>query len=159
MAAPTHTTRVAPSGNYDLYDGFVSKIAFSLDPNITFWEKSVKLPGLDGGAPINRSTMFNSTFVTKHPGGLVEVTDGSAKVAYCLQSYTDILAIINVQGIVTVIVCDGSQQSAFGYLQKFDPAELVPGTHPEATITIVFTMYDNANNVESTFLTTEVTGS
>jgi len=157
MAAPTHTSRIAPTG-IDLYDGFVSKITFAADPNITFWEKSVKLPSLDGGEPINRSTMFNTVFKTKHPGGLVDVTPATAKVAYSLQAYTDITAIINDETTITVTVCDGSQLSFFGYLQKFEPDELVPNTHPEAAITIVATMYDHAANVESSFLVTEATG-
>jgi len=159
MGNPTHGTRVAPSGNFDLFDGFVSKITFANDTNVTFWEKSVKPPGLDGGEPIIRSTMFNTVYHTKHPGGLIDVTPVTTKVAYCLQSYTDILAIINdVNDTVTVTVCDGSQISFFGYLQKFEPDELTPNTHPEATITVIATMYDHANQVEGAFLITEVTG-
>ena len=157
MAAPTHTNRVTPTG-IDLWDGFVSKITFANDTNITFWEKSVKLPGLDGGEAIKRSTMINSVYHTKHPGGLVDVLATTAKVAYCLQSYTDIIAIINDETTVTVTVCDGSQISFFGYLQKFEADDLAPNTHPEATITVMPTMYDYENNVESTFLITEVTG-
>lgn len=158
MAAPTHEDRVAPSGNVDLYDGFVAKITFDNDPNITFWEKSVKPPGLDGGEGIDRSTMFNLVYRTFHPGGLITVTNPTTKVAYCLQSFTDIIAIINDETTVTITVCDGSQMSFFGALQKFEPDELVPNTHPEATITVLATMYDYVNNVESSFLITEVTG-
>ena len=43
-------------------------------------------------------------------------------------------------------------------IEKFEPDELVPNTHPEATVTYMPTMYDYANDVESAFLITEVTG-
>lgn len=157
MAAPSTTARVTPAGIV-LPDGHSTQVAFSLDPNVAFWEKNVTPPGLDGGEPIDTTTMFNATYRTFAPRALMTLTPMTMTGLYDPDVYDEIIAIINNEGSITVHFSDGSTLDFFGYLQKFDPAELVEGTAPEATITIVPTNYDPVNHVEAGPVMTEVAG-
>ncbi len=78
--------------------------------------------------------------------------------AYDPVVYTDILALINAPGGVTVHFPDGSTLDFYGYIKKFEPAALKEGEQPEATVTIVPTNYDPANHVEASPVLTSVTG-
>lgn len=157
MAAPSSTARVAPDG-IPLEDGFSTKIAFEHDPNISFWEKTVKPPGLDGGDAIDITTMHNTTWRTFAARDLKTLTEMSTTVAYDPDVYDEILAIINLEGSITVTFPDGSTLDFFGYLRTFEPNDVSEGSQPEATITIQPTNYDPTNDVEAAPVMTEVSG-
>lgn len=148
MAAPTPTVRGTPAGR-KLKDGFKSLITFANNTTIKFWEKTLKPPGIDGGEKIEQTTMHNTTYHTFAPQALKMLTDGTAKVAYDPAVFTQIVAICNQETTITVTFSDGSTWAFYGFLQKFEPDDLVRGTQPEATVTFVATNYDNANNVEA----------
>ena len=159
MAAPSTVTRVDPTTlGRMLEDGYSTKIAFAVDPDIEFWEKTVQPPGVDGGEKIETTTMFNSawrTFAARH---LKTLTGGQTKVAYDPVVYNQIITIINVPTSVTVTFPDGSTLDFFGYLQKFEPDDLAEGTHPEATVSFEPTNYDPVNAIEAAPVMTEVAG-
>lgn len=134
MAAPT-TARSTPVG-VALRDGHSSKIAFQADPDVSFWEKSVKPPGIDGGDPIETSTMHNTTWRTMAPRSLRTATPLTVVAAYDPRVFDQIVALVNVETGITVHFSDGSTLDFYGFLQNFEPNELAEGTHPEATITI-----------------------
>jgi hypothetical protein len=157
MASPETTVRIEPDG-IDLPDGFSAKIAFAADPDISIWEKTVTPPGLDGGDSIDTTTMHNSIWRTKRARSLVTGTDAQVTCGYDPDCYDEILAILNVEGSITVAFPDGSTYDFFGYLQKFEPSALQEGTYPEATLTIVQTDYDPVNHVEAGPIMTEVPG-
>jgi hypothetical protein len=117
-------------------------VALAADPDINFWEKSVTPPGLDGGDPVETSTMHNVRWRSMHPRALITMTPFQMTAAYDPEVYDSILDLINVQTTVTVHFPDGSSLAFFGYLQKFEPGELVEGSQPEATITVVPTNRD-----------------
>lgn len=149
MAAPTHTTRIAPSGNR-MDDGYQTLIAFSQDPDIKFWEKSVTPPGFDGGDAINTTTMHNTSLRTFASAALQTMTDASVRVAYDPAVIPQIRAIVNVEGAITVHFPGGQKLSFFGFLRTFEPDEMVEGQQPEATITITCTNKDpNTGSEES----------
>lgn len=149
MAAPTPTARVAPTG-IKLKDGYQALITFALDPNIEFWEKQVTPPGMDGGDPIDQTTMHNVDWRTSAPRALITLTNSSVTVAYDPTVYTACLNLINRETTITVTFSDGSTVAFFGFLKSFTPAAMVEGTQPEATIEIVPTNFDNgAAKVES----------
>jgi hypothetical protein len=141
MAAPTATARQAPSGQ-KLRDGYQVLIAFINDPNISLWEKGVKPPGMDGGEKVDQTTMHNQLCTTAAPQYLVMYTDGTARVAYDPAEWDAIHDLINSNQAISFIFPDGSVLVAYGYLRSFEPDELVRGTQPEATITIVITNLD-----------------
>jgi hypothetical protein len=157
MAAPTPTARVAPAG-IKLKDGFPTKITLAADTNIEFWEKQVKPPGIDGGDAVVQTTMHNTTWRTSAPRSLRTLTDMTTTVAYDPLCYTSILAAINREDTITVTFPDGSTLCFYGYLKMFDPGELVEGTQPEATITIVPTNFDPSGKVEAAPVLTNVSG-
>jgi hypothetical protein len=157
MAAPAPTVRIAPTG-IKLKDGFSTKITFAVDPDISFWEKTVKPPSIDGGDPIEQMTMHNVDWRTVAPRSLKTLGESTSTVAYDPAVYDQIKAIINVETTVTVRFPDGSTLAFYGYLQKFEPSEHQEGTQPEATVTIIPTNFDPVNHVEAGPVLTSVAG-
>lgn len=157
MAAPPTTVRVTPGG-IKLKDGYTTKIAFALDPDISLWEKDVQPGSPDGGPPIDQTTMWNTLYRTKAPQSLVDTTDGKSKCAYDPAALTQIMAIINREGGITVRYADGSTEDVWGYVQKFERDPLVIGQQPEATVTWVTTNFDPNAKVEQGPVVTSVAG-
>ena len=157
MPAPTNTVRGTPAG-IKLKDGYQSLIAFNANPTVSFWEKQVTPPGLDGGEKVPQTTLQNSTFRTFASRGLYELSDVTVKAAYDPNLYTQIASLINSEGSISVKWKDGSTLDFFGYLQKFMPDALVEGTQPECTITIVCTNWDPVGKVEAGPVLTNVAG-
>lgn len=157
MAAPATTARVTPAG-IKLDDGYSTQLAFSLDDNISFWEKTVQPPGVDGGDPIPTSTMHNTTYRTFAPSALISLTPCNTTAAYDPEVYNQIIAITNRRGSVTVHFPDGSTLDFYGYLRTFEPQDHAEGDPPEANIEIQPTNWDPTNNVEAAPVMTEVAG-
>jgi hypothetical protein len=132
-----------------LHDGYQILIAFANNPAIGLWEKSVKPPGLDGGEKIDQTTMHNTVWMTASPQYLIGLTDGTSKVAYDPGAWDDIFEQVNANQSITVHFPDGSALAFFGYLKSFEPDDLVRGTQPEATITVVVTNVDPTTCAES----------
>lgn len=141
------TARVTPVGTA-LEDGFSSKIAFAADPDVAFWEITVTPPGIDGGDSIDQTTMFNTAWRTKAARQLKELTDASLTCAYDPAVISQIIALINVEGLVTVHFPDTSTLDFYGYLKSFTPGELSEGERPEADAVIVCTNYNTASGAE-----------
>lgn len=156
MAAPRTAERGTPAG-IKLDDGYSTKVACYDDTDISFWERSVTPPGLDGDEPINTTTMFNVTYRTFSPRALKTLTPFTMSAAYDPDIYDQALALINKNKEWTVTFPDGSTLDFWGFLQKFEPGELVEGTFPEATITVVPTNQDN-DGAEQAAVMTEVAG-
>ncbi len=156
MGAPTTTARSTPLG-IKLDDGYSTKIACAADSDISFWERSVTPPGLDGGELIDTTTMHNTTYRTFSPRSLATMTPMTCSAAYDPDAYDEILAILNLNREWTVTFPDGSTLDFWGALIRFEPGELVEGTFPEATITIGPTNQDN-DGAEQAAVMTEVAG-
>lgn len=157
MAAPTPTPRGTPTG-IPLRDGYQALITFAASATICFWEKSVTPPGIDGGEPVDATTMHNVTWRVRRPRYLKTLTPMTTRVAYDPALYDDILSLCNVETTVTVSFTDGSTLAFYGFLQKFEPGEMVEGTQPEGSITIIPTNWDPVNAVEAAPVMTEVAG-
>lgn len=157
MAAPPTTARVAPTG-IKLDEGYQVLFAFSLNPSISVWEKSAKLPGISNGDPIPRTTQHNTTYHTKAPRKLNEITDGSMKVGYDPNCINQILAIVGKEGAMTAHLPDGSTQDQWAYIKDFQPGEFSEGSPVEADMTIVVTNWDPVNRVEAGPVLTSVAG-
>ena len=158
MAAPATTDRVAPVGIL-LEGGFSSVIAFERDPNVSFWEKSVQPLGMDGGDPVDNTTMHNTLFRTLSPRVLILSTEMALVVAYdpiVLDQIRDHL--LNQAGSITVHWPEGSTVDFFGYLRTFVPQPMEEGNPIEANITIQPTNWDPVNHVEQGPVVTEVAG-
>lgn len=159
MAAPTLTARGTPAG-FMLENGFVSKIAFARLPTVSFWEKSVQPPSIDGGDPVDITTMFNTKVTTKTPNSpLYDMGACVVVAAYDPNCLTQIRStLINQPGGVSNHYPDGTTDTWWGFLQKAEPSVLVRGEPPEITLTIMPTNYDPANNVEAEPVLASVAG-
>lgn len=157
MASPTATTRTTPTGKI-LEDGFSTKIAFSRVPGVNFWEKSVKPPGVDGGEKIDITSMHNTLEKTFAARRLVQPIDPTVKAFYDPGVLSQIYQLVNQPGSVTFRFSDGTTWTRWGYLQSFDPDELTEGEAPMASIKIAITNYDPTNDVEASYVLTDVTG-
>ena len=148
MAIPTTSTRSTPGG-IALGDGYQTLIAFASDLDIEFFEKSVTPPGFDGGDAVDITTMHNTTYRTKVSRSLIDLTDAGIVVAYDPLVLDSIVALINIEGSITVNHSNGDKWDFFGFLKSFVPSEVSEGSQPEATVVIVVTNYDPVNNVEA----------
>lgn len=158
MAAPVTTTRQAPAG-IKLRDGFSTKIAFENDPDVSFWEKTVQPPGIDGEDEIDITDMHNVAVRTRAARSLYTLTPVNTTVAYDPNVYNNIMSLVNSEGSITIHFPDGSTLDFFGYLKSFTPSENSEGEEPEADIVIVPTNTDPDNNyVEAVPVLTEVSG-
>jgi hypothetical protein len=137
-----------PTG-FKLGDGYQTEISFSRNNAVKFWEKTIKAPGLDGGDGIDTTTQLNTKWRTKDTRHLQTLTECTFTAGYDPDFYTDILALINSPGGVTIQFPDDSTLTFWGYLQKIEFAELKEGEFPECTGTITPTNWDPANYVES----------
>lgn len=151
MGAPTSTELGTPAGA-NLKDGYPTGIAFSVNANVSFWEKAVTPPGADGGDTVDTTTMRNVKYRTFASRGLITLTEMTSTVAYDPRVYDDtdgFDALINVEGSITVHFSDGSKVDFFGYLRSFAANEIVEGTQPEGTIVIQPTNFDPVGKVEA----------
>lgn len=148
MGTPANTTRATPVG-VKLNDGFSTLIAFAADSDVSFWEKTVTPPGIDGGDAIETTTMHNTTWRSMAARALRTLTDASTTVAYDPVVYDQIVALINVEGAITVKFPNGDTLDFFGYLKDFIPQENVEGEQPEAQVTIVPTNIDPTDGTEA----------
>ncbi len=155
MTAPAHQNRLTPAGKL-LKDGYQTLIAMSLDADVSFWEKTVQPPGLDGGDEIDITTMHNTTLRTRAPRSLATMTNMEITAAYDPRLFEQILAVLNLEQTITVIFPNGDKLSFYGFLKNFEPQEVSEGEQPEANLTIVPTNRDPNTGAEENYVYTEL---
>ena len=128
-------------------DGFSTTIEFANDSDIQFFEKEVTPPGVSGGGENDTSTMRNLKWRTRSPKGLITLSEASLSVAYDPSVYDEIVALVNVNQLITINFADGSKLDFFGWLDEFTPGAAVEGEQPTADITIIPSNQD-LNGVE-----------
>jgi len=106
-------------------------------PGITFWEKEVTPPGLDGGGENDTTTMRNLVYRTRSPKKLITLTEMTILVSYDIGFYDDILDLLNNNQLITITFPDDTTLAFWGWLDKFIPNNFIEGEQPTATITIV----------------------
>jgi hypothetical protein len=150
--APTPVARSIPSGGaYKVPDGYRTTITLTQEPGIWFWEVEVKPMVLDGGEPIETTTMLNAAWRTMAPQSLKKLDVLTIKVAYDPDVTNNLIqtAINNRFDTVTITYPTNDTLAFYGYVQKWDADPMVVGKMPTATITIVPTNFDAANQVEA----------
>lgn len=99
--------------------------------------RSVKIPAMNGGPPIDTHTMYNQRVVTKAAQGLVEYDDMTMQCQYDIQAYVILdQQVINQNRWFWALLPDNSAFGFWGCLYKFDPAELRKGEFPLAEVTV-----------------------
>jgi len=131
-----------------LDDGYQTLVSFAADPTVLFYEKTVTPPGIDGGGEIETTTMLNSTYRTRKPKALITVSNSSMTVAYDPACIPEVVALVNVNTLITVTFPDTSTLAFWGWLNTFTPGECAEGEQPTAEIEIVASN-QNASDVET----------
>ena len=153
MTAPVASVRVNPQG-IKLDDGFPTFIVFAADPDVSLWEKTVKPPGLDGGDPIDTTTMLNDNLRTFASRSLKTMTPMTTTMAYDPKVFSQLLTLINVETTITVRFPNGDTLAFYGYLRSFEPNEISEGEQPTASVTIQPTNQDPTTGNEENFVLT-----
>jgi hypothetical protein len=133
-----------PVGTY-LKDGYQYIVMIGGAAGIPLWisaEGGGKPPGLDGGEKINITSMHNKVMRTFVPRHLITLDDSTMTAFYDPKVLNNLLALINVQTVMTAYFPDGSSWSWWGALTKFIPGELKEGTAPTAEVTLIATNRD-----------------
>lgn len=132
-------------------DGFATTIAFASTPGVagvTFKEKEVTPPAIQGGGENDTTTMRNSAWRTRQPKQLKTLDQCSFAAAYDPALYDTILALINVNQLITVTFPDGDTLAFWGWLDEFTPGAQTEGEQPEADLNIICSN-QNATGVET----------
>lgn len=117
-----------------LNDGYQTLVDFADFPTVTFKEKTVTPPGIDGGGAIDTTTMRNEDWRTFQPKALKTLTEGNMVVAYESIFYADALSMLQVNQLITVTFADGSTYAFWGWVDKFTPNECKEGEQPTAQV-------------------------
>jgi len=118
-------------------DGFSTTITFADYPSVSFYEKEVTPPGMEGGGENDTTTMLNVTWRTKAPKKLVSLTPCSFVAAYDPVVYDDVVSMINTNQFITITFPDGSTLGFWGWLDQFAPNANTEGEQPTAQCTII----------------------
>lgn len=126
-------------------DGYKTTISFAADPTVLFEEVTVTPPGVQGGGAIDQTNMHNTDYRTSAPKALMTLSDGGAAVHYDPATYDEILALVNVNNLITITWPDGATLAFWGWLDSFAPGELSEGEKPTASLTIIPSNLNDSN--------------
>jgi hypothetical protein len=141
MALTPGTTPPAPTGN-KMCEGYASFLGFASKSTLGVWATSVTPLGLDGGDPIDCSTMHSVTFRERDPRSLITTTDAKVEGFYDPDAWPDLIAIINKIETITIWFPDNSTLAFFGFLKSAEFGALTEGEAAKITLTIVGTHRD-----------------
>lgn len=125
-----------------LNDGFPTRLTFSLASFVSFRAKTVKPPGLDAGGPVDTTTMDNTLYRTMQPKKLITLSPSTLNAAYDPEVYDSILTMLGKLQQITVhfpptgTQTVGALYTFWGWIDKFEPADIPEGSQPVASVTI-----------------------
>lgn len=157
MTAPSAVVRGTPAG-IQLDEGFSATLAMENLTTISFWEKTMGAPAIEGGDPIDQSTMHNSVWMTQLPPTLLKLEPFTLTAAYDPNVISQAIAQTNANQTMTVTWPDGSTLSFYGWLRKIEFADMSHGTLPECTVTIEPSNIDPATQAEEAPVYVDVAG-
>lgn len=131
-----------------LTEGFPTTVGFAADATVKFKEITVTPPAVDGGGENDTTTMRNTGWRTRQPKKLKTLTNAQMTVSYDPAIYDDILALVNVNTLITLTFSNGDTVAFWGWLDKFTPGEIREGSQPTATIVLVASN-QNGSGVET----------
>lgn len=119
-----------------LHDGFSTTVTIG---GITFIEEmSVTPPGYNGGGPVSTTTQNNNAvWRTAKPKALLTFKELFVTVQYDPALYIEAGLIMNINQAIQINFPDGSYLIFYGWLDDFQPNEMLEGELPTATMVIV----------------------
>lgn len=151
MAAPVPVVAGFPATT-KMPDGYKTIVTCSGNRNLSFWEIEVTPPGLDGGDPIEVTTMRNFLWRQMAARSLQTLTAMSITAAWNTALYAELTVpltpILNNNMTWTILFRDLSSVSFYGVLNKFDPQSLKEGDFPQVQLTVTPTNTDPGDGSE-----------
>lgn len=132
-----------PANEVRLDDGFSTTIELENAPTIKLYEKQVTLPAINGGGPIETTTMRNLAYRTRSPKKLKTLGPINAVCAYATEAIPTLFAQIQVNQRIMISFADGSKLTIWGWLEEFTPAAFSEGEQPTATVVFQPSLHDN----------------
>lgn len=129
-------------------DGFSTTINLT-GAGVTFKEKEVTPPGVDGGGENDTTTMRNIAWRTKAPKKLKTMSELSSTVVYDPSFFTTIVANINVNQQIVVTFADGGTLTFWGWLNTFTPGPASEGAQPTADMVMIASNQDNSGTEQA----------
>lgn len=123
-------------------DGFATTITFANFPSVKFYEKEVTPPSVTGGGSNDTTTMRNTAWRTLAPKKLKSLGEAKLTAAYDPAVYSDIVAMLQVNQLITVTFPDGSTYEFFGWVDEFAPGAIKEGAQPTADVKILCSNQD-----------------
>ena len=130
-------------------DGTPCSLTFAADNNIALKFRTVKPPGISGGGANNTTTHSNTAWRVKAPKKLKEMTPASIVCKYKPDVYTEIVALINVNTLMTITFPDGTTLAFYGFMNSFEPTGLTEGEEPTATCELIPTLTHSTGGAET----------
>lgn len=118
-------------------DGFSTTIEFAADSDVQMWEKEITPPGISGGGANDTSTMRNSVWRTLAPKQLKTLTECSFVASYDPIIFSEIVALCQVNTLITITFADGATLAFYGWLDSVSPNAIVEGAQPTLNATII----------------------
>jgi hypothetical protein len=157
MAAPTVTARSTPAG-IPLTEGYQILFAFERDPDISIWEKTVKLPSIDMGDPIDISSQHSVEWIPMVSAALATLGEITISGSFDPNAYNQLIAMKGINQSCTLHLPDGSTIAFWGYLKKVEGPEGKKKEQPDLSITVQPSNYDPENHVVAGPVITSVSG-
>src|SRR3990167_6685658 len=137
-----------PAATSALTDGYSTTYSFAADTTIELEEIEVTPPSIKGGGPISLSTMLNSAVRTQGPKSLYSVGQIAVTVAYDESKLADIIALVQVNNLLTITFPSGNKWNLWAWLEEFNPTGNKEGERPTANL-VIEVSNRNASNVET----------
>jgi hypothetical protein len=146
---PTGLARTNPSASYtQMDDGHSTLLIIDGYEGICFWEKTVKPPGMDGGDPIDTTTMHNQTWRTAVSRSLITMTPCNLTAAYDPEMWDVIVSRINEELLMAIQFPNCDLLGFYGFMQSVEPQDHSEGAQPECNLVIGVTNCDPTDRTE-----------
>lgn len=124
-------------------DGFKTIVTLT-GAGVSFYEKEVTPPSIDGGGENDTTTMRNTAWRTRQPKKLKTLDKATLKVSYDPVFYSTTVAQVNVNQSIVITFPDTHTLTFWGWLNKFAPDANKEGEQPTAEVEIICSNQDNS---------------
>lgn len=132
-----------------LTEGFPTTMTFSeaaSGVSLYFKEQAITPPGVDGGGPNDTTNMRNIEWRTQQPKVLKSLSGSQMTCHYDPAFLDGILDMINTNQEILLTFPDDQTWTFWGWIDKFNPGEIVEGQPPTATVVIEVSNQDDSGN-------------
>src|SRR3990172_12134261 len=107
-----------------LVQGHKTTLTFSADASVLFFPRLITPPGWDGGDAIETTVLAATAYRMFEPRTLKTLTEMTIEATYDPGTYTEMIAMVNVNQLVTLTWPDLSTLAFYGFIRAFTPGAL-----------------------------------